>query len=118
MKHAKRSTLDGGDGGDPGMATCECAFNGTELEQQGGGFRTVAFNGEDIAVGWNWDPESCLKDCMAQYMGQLSSNGTTSMTSLCEGLKNEGSRSALWPLYWCDATYCGVWNNQSGSDRE
>lgn len=99
--------------------SCGCLFNVTEIQehggwQGGGGGGAASDKYPQIIAG------ECLQNCHSQFLGSVAPEWNTSLAPACEALTS-ASASALWPLYWCDSTFCGVGIDETGGlqqDRE
>ena len=69
----------------------------------------------------------CLETCRREFLFSIGQTWPPQWPQLCESLTTTATtdttalRNSLWPLYWCDSWFCGVWVNQSGplgQDRE
>lgn len=66
-------------------------------------------------------PQECLDNCREQYLAVVTPRWQAAFGDVCTSLSMEGPNEQLWPLYWCDSTFCGVWVNETGptgQDRE
>jgi hypothetical protein len=98
-------------------AHCDCWFNKTEVENSGGRDNT------DGSMAGVRMADKCIANCKDQFLDTVLpgySNETDAETfkTVCSKLTADGPNQQLWPLYWCDTTFCGVWIDQKGQDRE
>lgn len=92
---------------------CVYSFNETETIENGGRSK------EDS--GHPRDPPRCLQDCREQFLDKVSAGYVDDFSKACIALTRNGPNEFLWPLYWCDSTFCGVSIDESGplgQDRE
>jgi hypothetical protein len=65
--------------------------------------------------------KQCLASCRQQYLNIIEPSWRENYDATCAALAYR-VRSELWPLYWCDAVFCGVWFNHTsngvGQDRK
>lgn len=67
------------------------------------------------------DPPRCLQNCKDQFLEKVSDGYDEDFSKACVSLTKDGPNQLLWPLYWCDSEFCGVYINRNGSlgqDRE
>lgn len=67
------------------------------------------------------DPVACINACRDQFMRARTGEaaGNNYYPEICRLLsRNERSEAALWELYTCDSTFCGVANCAVELDRE
>jgi hypothetical protein len=72
-------------------------------------------------TGQHRDPPTCVRTCREEFLQTVSADYNETFRSVCSILTAKGPNPNLWPLYWCDSTYCGVWidqNGKGGQDRE
>jgi hypothetical protein len=94
---------------------CDCVFNKTELKENGG------WKQDDDMAATERDPIRCEQYCITRFLDTVSADHNETFSNVCARLTTEGPNQDLWPLYWCDSTYCGVWIDQTvpgGQDRE
>jgi hypothetical protein len=96
---------------------CDCFFNKTEAKQNGG------WENEDDSnmAALYKDPIRCEEYCKTRFLETVSADYNETFSSVCTKLTTKGPNQDLWPLYWCDSTYCGVGIDQEvpgGQDRE
>ncbi|KAK0634576.1 hypothetical protein B0T17DRAFT_9914 [Bombardia bombarda] len=62
------------------------------------------------------EPISCLQNCKDQFLRTLSPDWSepSGWVNVCGNLTSNEPTRRLWPLYWCDSSFCGVWINQTG----
>lgn len=93
---------------------CSVSFNATEASENGGWIR-----GDQAER--NGDPPRCLQNCREQFLGKVASEYDNDFTHACKSLTKDGPNQDLWPLYWCDSAFCGVYIDEKGpvgQDRE
>lgn len=96
---------------------CDCFFNKTEVMENGGWEE----NDESGMAAPGKDPIKCEAYCKTRFLETVSADYTETFSSVCAKLSTGGPNQDLWPLYWCDSTYCGVGIDQQvpgGQDRE
>ena len=100
---------------------CDCFFNKTEVEENGGWEKDDNSNMDSHQR----DAPACVQNCRDQFLKKVSPDyrpdDSETLKSVCSKLTTKGPNQDLWPLYWCDLTFCGVANLQSakgGDDRE
>ncbi|KAB5586047.1 hypothetical protein GE09DRAFT_50268 [Coniochaeta sp. 2T2.1] len=92
---------------------CDCFFNKTEVKQNGGWE-----NDDDSNMAAHQrDAPACVQNCRDQFLEKVSPDYTPddseTLKAVCSNLTTKGPNQNLWPLYWCDLTFCGVANHQS-----
>ncbi len=64
------------------------------------------------------DPTACINACKDEFFnGKISGSGDN-YPDICRILSPDQSNKALWELYACDSTFCGVANCAVDLDRE
>jgi hypothetical protein len=96
----------------------------TELGLDGAYYGTRD-KGGNHGNGWarEPDPKACLQDCKKQHLDSYLTSWEIDMMPLCNAAAagEEAARDMFWPLYWCDAAFCGVYIDATGDigqDRE
>ena len=100
------------------LGFCDCFFNTTEVKQNGG-WETDGNN--KMAAPDDEARKRCIQNCKEQYLKTVSADYGETFSGVCDKLTTKGPNPNLWPLYWCDSTYCGVGidpQGPEGQDRE
>lgn len=95
-------------------SNCGYSFNKTEANENGGWPKGDPGDHHS-------DPPRCLQNCREQFLEQVSHDYNEDFAKACAPLTKDGPNQGLWPLYWCDSTFCGVYidrNGPLGQDRE
>lgn len=64
------------------------------------------------------DPVACINACRDQFMRARTGEAGNNYPEICRLLSRDELNEALWELYTCDSTYCGVANCAADLDRE
>lgn len=100
---------------------CDCFFNKTEATENGGWVDNDDDDDDSNMAATDRDPIRCEEYCKTHFLETVSADYSETFSSVCTKLTTEGPNQDLWPLYWCDSTYCGVGIDQEvpwGQDRE
>lgn len=96
---------------------CSCSFNITN--SRGGKGSTAVGGGAEKT---DESAQQCVDECRQEYLKEIWPDyNNETFGYVCTALSTKDSETKLWPLYWCDSTFCGVWLDQSmglGQDRE
>ncbi|KAK1772428.1 hypothetical protein QBC33DRAFT_564905 [Phialemonium atrogriseum] len=88
-------------------SNCGYSFNKTEANENGGWAKGDPGDHHS-------DPPRCLQNCREQFLEQVSHDYIEDFAKACAPLTKDGPNQGLWPLYWCDSTFCGVYIDRNG----